>query len=91
MEKWENVSGSRSELLASKPQLGYYSQVVWDAFRILNSARGYNMGGPQRLVISEITSYLKEVGLIVEDGLLLVLALDETWMDYFNAHHRDKK
>ncbi len=49
------------------------------------------MGGPQKLVISEITSYLKEVGIVVEDGLLLVLTLDETWMDYFNAQHKDKK
>ena len=45
------------------------------------------MGGPQKLEISEIVFYLKEVGLVVEDGLMLILALDDEWMKYY----QDKK
>lgn len=49
------------------------------------------MGGPQKLMISEIVMYLKEVELVVEDVLQFILALDEVWMTYYVEHKAPKK
>ncbi len=91
LKRWEEKRDAKSELLASRPQLGYYEQIVWEAFQVLHSAREYNMGGPQKLRISEALIYMKEIGLKTDDGLILVLAMDDTWMEYYVKKHGPKK
>lgn len=49
------------------------------------------MGGPQKIKISEMIVYLKEIGLGVEDGMVLVLVLDDEWMLYYQKHNAPKK
>lgn len=77
--------------LANRPKLEPEDQAYVEAYQCLNAARSYNMGGPNPLAVTEMTTYLRDLTTVDmlsqrKRFVRFMQVMDEVVL----AHHADK-
>ena len=82
-------TGERSEILDTKPVLGYSDELVWDVFCILHSSRpsGWSASG---IPIGEIVAMEFATFESALDLVKIVKSLDSVWFEWYEEQQRKK-
>lgn len=77
--------------LANRPKLEPEDQAYVEAFQCLNAARSYNMGGPNPLAVTEMTTYLRDLTTVdMLSQRKRFVRFMQTMDEVLLTHHADK-